>query len=79
MTATAAVHGEVETPSFRGKTVLVLGASKGIGAEAARAFGRHGATVILAARTESALHEVAQEIEQVGGKTLVRRVDLGDS
>ncbi|MGI0054150.1 MAG: SDR family NAD(P)-dependent oxidoreductase [Thermoplasmata archaeon] len=79
MTATAAVHGEVETPSFREKTVLVLGASKGIGAEAARAFGRHGATVILAARTESALHEVAQEIEQVGGKTLVRRVDLGDS
>ena len=37
------------------KIALVVGASRGIGAAAARLFTREGATVVLAARTESAL------------------------
>jgi len=40
--------------ALQGKVSLVLGASKGIGAGTARAFGRAGATVVLASRDEQA-------------------------
>lgn len=44
------------------KITLVIGASRGIGAAAARLFAREGATVVLAARTENALRDVAADI-----------------
>lgn len=44
------------------KIALILGASRGIGAAAARLFAREGATVVLAARTESDLKSVAADI-----------------
>ena len=54
--------------------VLVTGASRGIGAEIAREFARHGARVTLVARTLGPLQEVATEI---GGHALV--ADLFDT
>lgn len=49
------------TQRFEGKTVLVTGASSGIGAAAARLFATEGARVVLAARSEDALNRVATE------------------
>lgn len=50
------------TQRFQGKTVLVTGASSGIGAAAARLFAAEGARVVLAARSEDTLNQVAAEI-----------------
>ncbi|SPH22986.1 putative oxidoreductase [Ascidiaceihabitans donghaensis] len=45
-----------------GKTVMITGASRGIGAEAARVFAGAGANVALLARSADAIGEVAGEI-----------------
>ena len=45
-----------------GKTVMITGASRGIGAEAAREFARQGARVALLARSQEAIAEVQGEI-----------------
>ncbi len=45
-----------------GKTVLITGASRGIGAAAAREFAAAGANVALTARSEDAIAELAGEI-----------------
>jgi NAD(P)-dependent dehydrogenase (short-subunit alcohol dehydrogenase family) len=60
------------------RVALVVGASRGIGAEAARAFARAGAAVALAARDERALSSVAGEIEAEGGRAVVIPADVTD-
>lgn len=50
------------TTSFSGKTVLITGASSGIGREVARAFAQKGARLILAARNKQNLERVQQEL-----------------
>ncbi len=49
------------------KTAIVTGASRGIGRSIAKTLAAAGARVVLAARTESALEEVADEIRAAGG------------
>ncbi len=44
---------------FKGQTVIVTGAGRGIGRSVATRFGEEGAQVALVARTEAALHETA--------------------
>lgn len=48
--------------AIRGRTVLITGASRGIGEAAARAFGAAGAHVVLAARDGAAVERIAAEI-----------------
>ena len=64
--------------SFRGRVVMVTGASSGIGRETALAFGRRGASVALLARRRDLLTVVASAIRAEGGKAMVLPVDVGD-
>jgi len=48
--------------SVAGKTVLITGASRGIGAEAARVFAAAGANVVLMARSADSLNDLVSEI-----------------
>jgi NAD(P)-dependent dehydrogenase (short-subunit alcohol dehydrogenase family) len=60
------------------RTVVVTGASGGLGAAVARAFGGEGAHVVLCARTESDLEEVAGAVEDAGGRATAIRADVRD-
>ena len=61
---------------LRGKTVLVTGASFGIGAHVARMVAAAGARVLLVARTTDQLEKVAAEIRARGGDAVVLAADL---
>jgi NAD(P)-dependent dehydrogenase (short-subunit alcohol dehydrogenase family) len=61
-----------------GKTVIVTGASSGIGASTARALGAAGASVLLVGRDDTRLAEHKAATESAGGKAAVAKVDLED-
>lgn len=63
---------------LEGKVAIITGASRGIGAAAARVFADAGASVVLASRDEPALAAIAQEIRGGGGEALVVGTDVGD-
>jgi NAD(P)-dependent dehydrogenase (short-subunit alcohol dehydrogenase family) len=58
------------------KVVIVTGASRGIGAAAARLFADEGASVVLAARDERALSALAAEITESGGQAHAVATDV---
>jgi NAD(P)-dependent dehydrogenase (short-subunit alcohol dehydrogenase family) len=62
-----------------GKTVLITGASSGIGRAAAVRLASYGAHVVLAARTQPALEEIAALIASQGGQALVVPTDVTDA
>lgn len=61
-----------------GKVVLITGASRGIGAAAARVFAREGAAVVAAARSTTALDTLVAEIREEGGMADAVTMDLAD-
>jgi len=62
---------------FHDKTVLITGASRGIGAGIARRFAAEGARLLLAAN-EPAVEQVAQELRQAGSTALWQHCDVTD-
>jgi short-subunit dehydrogenase len=61
---------------FCGKTVVIAGASRGLGLELARSFASEGAHVVLLARNRSQLSEAARELAAAGASVSVRACDV---
>lgn len=68
-----------ETKPLTGKTALVTGASKGIGAATAEALAAAGMHVVLTARDVKALERVEDAIHDAGGTATIAPVDLMES
>jgi citronellol/citronellal dehydrogenase len=75
-----------EIASLSGKTVLVTGASRGIGREIALRAASDGANVVLLARTEveggkleGTIHSVADEVRAAGGQAFPVGADVRDA
>ena len=64
---------------FAGRSVLVTGASSGIGRACALAFGREGAAVVAAGRRRERLDEVVKSIEASGGRAVAATGDVRDA
>jgi citronellol/citronellal dehydrogenase len=69
--------------TLRGKTLLITGASRGIGKAIAMRAARDGANIVIAAKTvqphpklPGTIETAAQEIEQAGGRALACAVDV---
>jgi 3-oxoacyl-[acyl-carrier protein] reductase len=64
-------------PDLRGKVVLITGASTGIGAAAAHAFGRNGAKIAINYRqSQTEAEQVADAVRQLGGEALLVQKDV---
>ena len=63
---------------FAGKTVLISGASRGLGLELARAFADEGADLVLLARDPNKLMHTAEELRGRGTKVLAHVCDVRD-
>lgn len=68
-----------EATPLSGKTALVTGASKGIGAATAEALAAAGAHVVLTARDVKGLERVEDAIHDAGGTATIAPVDLMES
>ena len=64
--------------AIKGKTVMITGASSGIGRATALRVGAAGGKVILVARGVEKLEQTKTEIEDLGGVAFVHRCDLSD-
>jgi NAD(P)-dependent dehydrogenase (short-subunit alcohol dehydrogenase family) len=74
-----------EELDLTGKVVIITGASRGVGRQAALAFARRGAHLVLAARTvepdrklPGTLNETLTAIEQLGGQAIAVQTDLAN-
>jgi NAD(P)-dependent dehydrogenase (short-subunit alcohol dehydrogenase family) len=77
MTTTSPPHAPPAADTFHGQVAWVLGASRGIGADTARAFARRGATVVLSARDAPALDRLAAELGESGAEAVAVPADVG--
>lgn len=62
--------------NFKNKTVVITGGNSGVGAAAAMLFAQNGANVVISARRQTALEEVANKIKSEGGSVLTVPTDI---
>ena len=63
-------------PSLRGKTVVITGASSGVGLATAEAFAKAGCNVVLAARGQQALDDAVALCQRFGVRAIGRSTDV---
>ncbi|KOT95954.1 SDR family NAD(P)-dependent oxidoreductase [Streptomyces ardesiacus] len=78
-TNTTNTTGNAPIGMLAGKIIFVTGASRGIGAAAARLFASEGAAVVLAARSTDALDRIVHEIRADGGVADAVTLDLAEA
>ena len=61
---------------LKGKVAVITGGNSGVGAATAKLFAAEGAAVVITARREAALKQVADEIEQAGGTVMAVSTDI---
>jgi NAD(P)-dependent dehydrogenase (short-subunit alcohol dehydrogenase family) len=61
------------------ETVVITGASAGVGRATVRKFARHGSRIALLARGSDGLDAARKEVEELGGKALALPVDVADA
>jgi citronellol/citronellal dehydrogenase len=73
------------TPTLRGKTLFITGASRGIGLAIALRAARDGANIVIAAKTAEphaslpgTIHSAAEQVQAAGGQALPVQVDVRD-
>ena len=67
----------MEKQVLKDKVAIVTGAGRGIGRAIALAYGREGAKVVVASRTQSTVDDVAKEINGAGGTAIGVACDVG--
>ncbi len=70
--------GHIRCGLLSDKIALITGASRGIGAAAAKVFAREGASVVLTARTETDLKTIVEQIRDTGGEASYTVADFED-
>jgi len=68
--------GAIFMENIRNKTVIITGASSGIGEAAAKLLAVNGANVVLAARREERLQRIVEEMKQNGGEAVSVKADV---
>ncbi len=75
----------MQTSSLKGKTLVISGASRGIGKAIALRAAKDGANIVVMAKTAEpdprlpgTIHTAAEEIRQAGGQALPLQVDIRD-
>jgi len=69
---------EKKMSDIKGKTVIITGASRGIGEAAARRMAADGARIVLAARSTDEIERIAEEIISAGGEAIAVACDVSD-
>ncbi|HEU4340922.1 MAG TPA: SDR family NAD(P)-dependent oxidoreductase [Candidatus Binatia bacterium] len=74
--ATAYAVRQQRRIDFMGKTVLIAGASRGLGLELARGFAAEGANLALLARDQKQLEEASHELHRAGVRVTIHVCDI---
>ena len=65
--------------SFKDKTIVITGASSGIGAASALEFAKRGASIALVARTRKKLEEMQSSLAKFNTKTIICECDVSQN